>query len=362
MLAATTMGDRANYAIVHRGTFKVFYAHWGGPTVPRELAAGPLACERFIRAQRREPGRRLLEFAFMEGGIALDKDTRRALAFGGPGVVNYRPEVQARLLERVGPRWSAAGWSLTWARRYAYDFVAFLGLDGARIETDYHSRWPASWDDVIVADPHPGCWLARRVGDGWELRTAAVSVGALVHHGLRLVDEFSALQPARELSAEARSDCGALLLDEAARRLVIVAPLFAGLDAPHHAARRARAAFPGWEVELELDLDPVVDRLAARGLPRATSTAAPDPDSAPLAPAEIDELLDRVLAYRPEAQIEALTRSAQELVDDVVAAADERGETVIVEHNMPGPPAPRRRRRPPWHATPRGRRSRWRRR
>lgn len=346
------MGDRANYAIVHRGRLKVFYAHWGGPTVPRELAAGPLACERFIRAQRRETSGRLLEFAFMEGGIILDKDRRRALVFGGPADVNYSPAVQARLLERLRPAWP--GWTIAWARRYAYDFVAFLGLEGTRIETDYHSDYPVAWEELIEVDRYRGGLVARRVGDGWDLRVTGVGIGQAIGHGARLLHDFTALAPATDLAADELQDMGALLFDEPARELVIVAPLFASLGAPHHVARRARAEFPGWSVELDLDLDPPATRLAARGL------AVPVP--AVVAPtatlAEIDALLDRVLAYRPEAQIAALTAGASAVIDDLVAAAEQRGETVVVTQNMPRAPAPRRTRTPPWHGTPRGRRSR----
>jgi hypothetical protein len=346
------MGDRANYAIVHRGRVKVFYAHWGGPTVPRELAAGPLACERFIRTQRSERTNRLLEFSFMEGGIALDKDTRRALVFGGPGAVNYSPDVQARLLERLRPAWS--GWTLEWARRYAYDFVAFLGLDGARIETDYYSDYPVSWDQVATVDRYRGGLVARRIDDRWDLRVTGVGIGQAIGHGQRLLAEFAALSPAADLAADELQDMGALLFDEPARRLVIVAPLFASLNAPHHVARRARAEFPGWTVELDLDLDPPATRLAAHGLP----VPVPVVERPASTTAEIDELLDRVLAYRPEAEIAALTAGTHAMIDDLVAAAGEHGETVVIEHNMPRAPSPRRTRTPPWHKTPRGRRSR----
>ncbi|HLM74309.1 MAG TPA: hypothetical protein VK459_16500, partial [Polyangiaceae bacterium] len=176
------MGDRANYAILNKGKLSVFYAHWGGPTVPRELKEGPAACERFVRSQDRVRSKRFLEFAFMEGGIALDKDNRRALVFGGPGVVNYDPRVQARLLERLRPVWQREGWSLDWARRYAYDFVIFLGFEGSAVESDLYMGHPAAWEEVIKPSEWVGTLLARKAGESWELRRSPSSPGRLIHH------------------------------------------------------------------------------------------------------------------------------------------------------------------------------------
>ncbi|HZF52794.1 MAG TPA: hypothetical protein VE093_29260 [Polyangiaceae bacterium] len=329
------MGDRANYAILNKGKLSVFYAHWGGPTVPRELKEGPAACERFIRSQERVRSKAFLEFSFMEGGIALDKENRRALVFGGPGGVNYDPRVQARLLERLRPIWERDGWSLDWARRYAYDFVMFLGLDGSAVEDDLYLGHPAAWEEATK----PAAWMgtliarARKEGEGWEIRQSPASPGRLIHHGARLIEGFDDFAPveAGEVDPDDLQGVTALLFNEAKKKLVIVAPLFAGLNAPHSLAKRAREVFEGWSVELDLDLPLPDERLRARGI----ALGAPkkeEPEEA-ASEAAIDDLIDRVLAYQPEAEIERLTASAEQLVAGVVAEAEARGETVKVLRN-----------------------------
>lgn len=327
------MGDRANYLILNKGKLSVFYAHWGGPTVPRELNDGPAACERFIRSQQRVRSKALLEFAFMEGGIALDKDTRRALVFGGPGAVNYDPLVQARLMHRLRPIWEAEGWTIDWARRYAYDLVAFVGLPGEKVEEEAYVRQSAPWEDVVKPAEWLGTLLARKVDGAWQLRGSALNAGLLVHHGERLLEGFEELG-AVEGDKLDPSDIGqmtALVFDELERRLLVVAPLFGGLNAPHYLTAKAREAFPGWNVELDIDdLLPAV-RLRARGIEVGTPT--PEEPKEPASEAELDELIDRVLAYNPEAAIEALVQSADEIVAGVVAEAEAKGETVTVLQN-----------------------------
>lgn len=91
------MGDRANYAILNRGKLSIFYAHWGGPTVPRELTGGPAACERFIRAQERVRSKELLDFTYMLARkVGEGWEVRRTL-FSSGSVIHHG----ARILEGV---------------------------------------------------------------------------------------------------------------------------------------------------------------------------------------------------------------------------------------------------------------------
>src|SRR5690349_6578464 len=216
------MGDRANYAILHKGKLSVFYAHWGGPTVPREPKDGPAACERFIRGQERERSKAFLEFAYMEGGIALDKDRKRALVFGGPAAINYDERVQARLLQRLRPTWQKDGWTLDWARRYAYDLVTFVGVGGEKIEADFYLGEPAPWDDVVAADDDTSTLLARKAGSAWDLRRSSTSPGRLIQHGTRLLEAWGELPSADAIKSEDLPGVTAFLFDEAAHKLVLV--------------------------------------------------------------------------------------------------------------------------------------------
>jgi hypothetical protein len=333
------MGDRANYAIVHRGKMTVYYAHWGGPTVPRELQRGPAACERFIRTQERVRDKSFLDFSYMEGAIALDKDKKRAMVFGGPGSINYDPAVQARMLERLRPIWQSEGWTIEWARRYAYDLFEFLGLPGTMLESDFFLGEPAAWEDAL----HGSDWtagLACRNGSGvWEVRGVKQALGCLVHHGNRILESFDELPTIAQLDALDASGISALLFDEPRQAIVIVSPMFAGLNAPHCLVERVRKAFPSWAVELDLDLLPPVERLRARGIDItvATDSNADEGEAGePLAAAEIDQIIDHAFAYQPEAQIEQLTEAAEGMIAEIVASAEAEGHTVQVIQNFSG--------------------------
>ena len=328
------MSDRANYAILSGDTLDVYYAAWGGPTIQRELKDGPAACERFIRAQEHEPDGQLLEFAFMEGGIALDMDRRRAMFFGGPGEVNYVPAVQARLVERLRPVWARDGWTIAWARRYAHDLVAFLGLPGTCIENPAYLEYPGDWETVVAA---PLEWVstlvARRLADRWDIRASQTSANGLMHHGPQLAGAFTELPAPGPLDAHAAANLTALLLDEDRRSLVIVAPLFASLNAPHWLAERAREVFPGWSVELDLDLTTPYERLRDRGLPLARSEDDEEHRPASLTEAELDEIVDRALTYAPEAEINALIAARDAFLADLAAQAEADGQTVVILDN-----------------------------
>jgi hypothetical protein len=257
------MADRANYAILSGDTLDVYYAAWGGPTIQRELKDGPAACERFIRAQEHEPDGQLLEFAFMEGGIALDMDRRRARFFGGPGDINYAPAVQARLVERLRPIWERDGWTIAWARRYAYDLVEFLGLPGTCVEDPAYLDSPETWDSVVAPLEWVSTLVARRSGERWQLRGSRSGAGAVIRHRSQLSTAFDELPAPGPLDAYPAANLTALLLDEDRRSLVIVAPLFASLNAP----------------TLSTGLDWRIDYSPARVQLRVVSTCPADIDS-----------------------------------------------------------------------------------
>lgn len=327
------MADRANYAILSGDTLDVYYAAWGGPTIQRELKDGPVACERFIRAQEHEPDGQLLEFAFMEGGIALDMDRRRARFFGGPGDINYAPAVQARLVERLRPIWERDGWTIAWARRYAYDLVEFLGLPGTCVEDPAYLDSLETWDSVVAPLEWVSTLVARRSGERWQLRGSRSGAGAVIRHRSQLSTAFDELPAPGPLDAYPAANLTALLLDEERRSLVIVAPLFASLNAPHWLAERAREVFADWTVELDLDLTIPYERLRGRGLPVSLAEEGEERRPASLTEAEIDEIIDRALVYAPEAEIDALMAAKESLLASIAAQAEADGQTVVILDN-----------------------------
>lgn len=313
---STVMSDRANYAIIFRKKLNVYYAAWGGPTIQRELKDGPTACENFIRKQERVRNKRFLEFAFMEGAIALDKDHKRALFFGGPGDINYNPNVQKRLVERLRLIWEREGWTIAWAPRYAYDFIKFLGFPGTDIENEFYLGEPAEWSSIIA---EPLEWVstifAFQNGNQWEMHASQSPPGTLVHFGQKLVESKAELPQLPALDLTSAGSVTTFVFDEKRRSLVIVAPLFGALNAPHLLTRRAQKAFPGWTVELDMDVPLPWKRLKDRGIP-ITLAEEPEQDE-PLTEAEIDAYIDEALVYAPEEQIAVLEDAKEAMIANI---------------------------------------------
>src|SRR5215212_5285498 len=95
----------------------------------------------------------------------------------------------------------------------------------------------------------------------------------------------------------------------------------------------AREAFESLSVDLIMDLPLPVERLRSRGIALGAPQQNEPEDTA--TEAEVDALIDRALAYEPEAEIEALTDAAEGLVGRIVAEAEAKGQTVHVIKNIP---------------------------
>ena len=124
------MGHRANYAIIQRGSLSLYYSHWGARTVPADVFWGPLNAEFFIRDNPLTEA--WLDTIFAEGGIALDKDRRRALFFDD-GELLDTPEMQALFLSLAGRVWERDGWTLERGKDIV-DMAEFCGLPRASVE------------------------------------------------------------------------------------------------------------------------------------------------------------------------------------------------------------------------------------
>jgi hypothetical protein len=331
------MANRANYLIADGRGLSVFYGHWGAPTVPREVQQGPTACQRFIRTQQGVPEAELLEFAFMEGGIALDTAHRRALFFGGLASVNYDAAIQARLLERIRPAWEAERWTIDWARRYAYDLVGHVGLPGDRVENDVLMGEPADWDEVRHARGWTATLLGRKKGPSWQLFASGCAAARMVHHGARLAREIESLPVLGELEVEEARNLTALLFEEEHKAVTLVCPLFGIAQAPHGLAARARAALPDWDVRLDLDLPLPLTRLETWGIRIRVSGGADARPAPSRTEQDIDELVDAALAYAPEPQIQALEQSVASALEALVSQATARGERIEVISAGPRP-------------------------
>jgi hypothetical protein len=124
------MGHRANYVIIERGCAELYYSHWGAKTVPADIFWGPLATESFIRTNSRTE--EWLDTTWAEGGIALDKDRRRALFFGDAELLDS-PEMWGLFLSLASQVWAKYGWALEGGRDQA-DMAEFSGRPRSTVE------------------------------------------------------------------------------------------------------------------------------------------------------------------------------------------------------------------------------------
>ena len=117
------MGDRAHYIIVEDGARSVFYSHWGGGSLMRDLFGGPAETLEFIRGLGAEQP--WDDDTIDVSAVLVDSDNRVLLFFDGSNLTFSAPlrNLYLRMLS-----WTWPGWSVSWADRAMLDLVEYLGL------------------------------------------------------------------------------------------------------------------------------------------------------------------------------------------------------------------------------------------
>jgi hypothetical protein len=110
------MGDRANYVIRENGVNEMFYSHWGALTVAEDVFWGPDKVESFIRANK--PCDHWLDSVWAEGGIALNKDSRRLFYYSSEWP--DEEDIRAVYEELLPKQWH--GWNVS--RAYTWGDLA----------------------------------------------------------------------------------------------------------------------------------------------------------------------------------------------------------------------------------------------
>lgn len=75
------MGHRANLILVENKIPKIYYTHSLAQEIPSILAMGLEFCEQFFPQFNQVNF--ILDIAWSEGGILIDKDNKNVLVFGG---------------------------------------------------------------------------------------------------------------------------------------------------------------------------------------------------------------------------------------------------------------------------------------
>lgn len=122
------MGQRANFVIVENNEPKIYYSHWEAPHTPNILAQGLEFCETYFK-EFNEDGW-LMDNAYAEGGILIDKDKKKVLIFGGSDL-DYTPALQRLYCKQITKIWNK--WDVNWCGKGIVDFAIYLGLMEDRI-------------------------------------------------------------------------------------------------------------------------------------------------------------------------------------------------------------------------------------
>jgi len=121
------MGHRANYVIRKNGRIALYYAQWGGLTVPEDIFWGPDAADKFIRKQKMVNPLHWLDDVWGEGGVALNWDDKCITLFGGE-IITYEP-YRSTFLNLMRALWAQHGWTVEWAEVGMPAIAAAVGVD-----------------------------------------------------------------------------------------------------------------------------------------------------------------------------------------------------------------------------------------
>lgn len=245
------MGHRANYVLLDEAGWTLYYSHWAGQRVELDLASGPAAAIRFVRAQMRVSG--WIGRAWVEGGALIDT-TRRQLVFFGSGDIND-PDYRRACLDHLALVWS--GWSVRWAYNALRDFSAMVGVADAALDLPESGVEPLGPPLLVEAgSTEPWALLTVREPDG-RVRATCLDVYAGHHWAIWTGPDVLSLLPA---TAPAPGPLGTapdwgLHVDVGRRRVIWWT---AGWDRLLH---RVASRWPGWH--LEFCADRYEDHLAA---------------------------------------------------------------------------------------------------
>ena len=117
------MGHRANLVLVENREPKIYYAPWRAQETPSILAQGFDFCESYFKEFTEEGW--LMDNAFAEGGILIDKDNKKVLIFGG-SEVSFTPALQRLYCKHIIRIWK--NWNVEWCHKGIVDFAEYLGI------------------------------------------------------------------------------------------------------------------------------------------------------------------------------------------------------------------------------------------
>lgn len=124
------MGQRASYAVIDGGSISIYYSHWGAPSIPDHLLAGPDGMLAYIRSLVASD--KPLDDVWAEGAVLLNGDHRHLLFWGGEDIA-IAPHLRRGLLPVLRALWP--GWSVEWATYGIVDVARGIDVDPSIVVT-----------------------------------------------------------------------------------------------------------------------------------------------------------------------------------------------------------------------------------
>ncbi|MEG0931177.1 hypothetical protein, partial [Algoriella sp.] len=125
------MGHRANLIIIENEKNKIYYSHWSGNSIPNIISQGLEYCEKYFK-NFNEDGY-IMDNAWAEGGILIDKDNKYILFFGGEFLeTNALRKAFIKYLNQY--IW--IDWKIDWAYKGIVDLAEYLNMMSDTILAD----------------------------------------------------------------------------------------------------------------------------------------------------------------------------------------------------------------------------------
>jgi hypothetical protein len=249
------VGQRANYAIVEAGQYRLFYHHWGAESIDRDLFWGPEHVLAFIRAQRELAPDKWLDDVWCEGGAVVHLDARVLTFFGNAdGVWEIQPRrLYLRLLARP---W--VGWTIRWAHEGIADLADAVGYPRERVVSERITTGdsPPFEQPAMDGGSIDAAISVADEADGLRIYPARHFSKEELLAGPRFLEGLEGLKPQKMLMPPLEPQKDGVHINRQARTL--------DFWTSHGSAgfgERVRSVWPGWTVTWHQDEFEVQERL-----------------------------------------------------------------------------------------------------
>lgn len=245
------MGERANFVLVENGHTTIFYHKWWAYKTDRILAQGLSFCEQLFKDKCTEEFC-LMNNAWADGGLLIDKDQKKALIFGGDDM-GSTPALQ-RLYRQYLRATNWVNWDIQWCYYGIVDMAEHLGLredrllpGSGRLDPDGYPEW-----DLFTAACETQYEVITIIKNGqcsdYKLDWGVFGIDLGIAEGADLIAQIPDYLQIQQWRSEAETtDC--LLVDYDHRKLFVCW----GVNRDPRIMDHISEIWEGWEVQRQLE-------------------------------------------------------------------------------------------------------------